>query len=71
MTITERSSSGDFAGLEDVDGFGDLAGAPGAAAELAQDSPALELSVGTLARGAQFRVGGVGRFLGGGLVPPR
>src|SRR5690348_9967876 len=31
---TERFSSGDLAGLEDVDGFGDLPGAPGAAAEL-------------------------------------
>src|SRR5215470_9838744 len=64
----ERSSSGDFAGLEDVDGFGDLSGAPGATAEFAQDSLGLELRVGTLAGGAQLRVGGVGGFLRGGLV---
>jgi hypothetical protein len=29
-------SSGDLVGLEDVDGFGDLPGAPGAAAEFAR-----------------------------------
>jgi hypothetical protein len=40
--ITERFSSGDFAGLKDVDGFGELPGAPGAAAQLAQDVPGLE-----------------------------
>ena len=36
---TERFSSGDFAGLKDVDGFGELSGAPGAAAEFAEDLP--------------------------------
>jgi hypothetical protein len=30
-----------LAGLKDVDGFGDLVGAPGTAAELAQDAPGL------------------------------
>jgi len=35
----ERFSSSDFAGLKDVDGLGELSGAPGAAAELAQDAP--------------------------------
>jgi hypothetical protein len=34
---TERSSSGDLAGLKDVDGFGELPGAPWVAAQLAQD----------------------------------
>jgi hypothetical protein len=65
----ERFSSGDLAGLEDVDGFGELAGAPGAAAEFAQDVPGLELGVGAFAGGAQPGVGGVGGLLGGGLVP--
>jgi hypothetical protein len=35
-----------LAGLKDVDGLGDLAGFPWAAAELAQDLPALELGSG-------------------------
>src|SRR5262249_26044273 len=48
-TTTIRSvSSGDFAGLKDVDGFSELPGAPGAAAELAQDVPGLELGIGPL-----------------------
>jgi hypothetical protein len=36
--------------LQDVDGFGEPAGAPGAAAEFAQDAPGLELGVGAFAR---------------------
>jgi hypothetical protein len=36
-------------GLKDVDGFGELPGAPGAAAEFAQDVPGLELGAGALA----------------------
>jgi hypothetical protein len=32
-------------GLQDEDGFGDLVGAPGAAAELGEDLPGLELGV--------------------------
>src|SRR6266516_1958257 len=47
-------SSGDLAGLKDVDGLGELPGAPGAAAELAQDVPGLELGIGALAGSAQF-----------------
>jgi hypothetical protein len=42
-------SSCDLAGLKDVDGLGELPGVPGAAAELAQDVPVLELGVGALA----------------------
>ena len=38
-----------LAGLQYVDGPGELSGAPGAAAELAEDAPVLELSVRTLA----------------------
>jgi hypothetical protein len=49
--------------LKDVDGFGELSGAPAAAAELAQDAPGLELGIGA------FGVCTVGVFLGGGLVP--
>jgi hypothetical protein len=51
--VTEPFSGSDFAGLQDVDGLGVLADAPGAAAKLAQDLPALETGVGALARGAQ------------------
>ena len=50
-----------FAGLQCVDGLGELPGAPGAAAELAQ---VLELRVRALAGRAEFRVGAVGVFLG-------
>ena len=32
QAVTERFSSGDLAGLKDVDGLGELPGAPGAAA---------------------------------------
>jgi hypothetical protein len=42
-------SSSDFAGLKDVNGLGELPGAPRTAAELAQDALGLELGVGTLA----------------------
>jgi hypothetical protein len=44
----ELSASG-LADLKDVDGLGELPGAPGAAAELAEDSPGLELGVRALA----------------------
>ena len=46
-------SSSDFAGLQDVDGPGQLTGAPGAAAELAQDAPGFELGIGALAGDAE------------------
>ena len=36
--------------LQDVDGLGELAGAPWAAAELAEDSPGLELGVRSFSR---------------------
>jgi hypothetical protein len=42
-----------FRGLQDVDGFDELPGAPGAAAELAQDVPGLELAAGALAGSAR------------------
>jgi hypothetical protein len=42
--------------LQGVDGFGELARAPGAAAELAEDWSGLELGVRPLAGGAEFRV---------------
>ena len=38
-----------LADLQYVDGLGELAGAPGAAAELAEDAPGLELGVRALA----------------------
>jgi Alpha/beta hydrolase family len=50
--ITERFSSFYLAGLKYVDGFGELPGLPGAAAEFAQDAPGLELGVGALAGAA-------------------
>jgi hypothetical protein len=37
------------AGLKDVDGLGELPGAPGAAAEFAQDAPGLRLGAGAFA----------------------
>jgi transposase-like protein len=49
---TEPFSSCDLAGLKDVDGLGELPGAPGAAAELAQDVPGFELGAGALAGGS-------------------
>ena len=61
--------SSDLAGLKDMDGLGELPGAPGAAAGLAQDVPGLELGVGPLGRGAQLGVGAVGGLLRGWLVP--
>jgi hypothetical protein len=41
--------------LQGVDGFGELAHAPGAAAELAEDRSGLELGVRPLAGGAEAR----------------
>src|SRR6266536_3910847 len=41
-THSEPFSSCDLAGLKDVDGLGQLPGAPGAAAELAQDVPGFQ-----------------------------
>jgi hypothetical protein len=35
--------------LQGADGFGELAGAPGAAAEFAQDAPGFQLGVGAFA----------------------
>ena len=43
-----------LAGLQYVNGLGELPGAPGAAAELAEDSPGLELGIRALA-GARSR----------------
>jgi hypothetical protein len=54
--------------MKNLDGFGDLPSAPGAAAELAQDPPGFELGVRALARGAQPGMGGIGGFLGGRLA---
>jgi hypothetical protein len=60
---TEPFSSFDLAGLEDVDGFGELSGPPGAAAEFAQDAPGLELGISAFGGGTQLGVGAVGRLL--------
>ena len=54
-----------------MDDFGQLTGAPGAAAELAQDAPGLELGIGVFTGGAQPGMCAVGLLLGGGLVPAR
>ena len=51
------------AGLKDVDGLGQLPGAPGAAAELAHDAPGLELGIGAFARAAEPGVSAVGVLL--------
>jgi hypothetical protein len=58
-------------GLEDVDGFRDLAGVPGAGAEFAQDGPGLELGVGAFAGGAQLAWAELAAFWQAGLFRPR
>jgi hypothetical protein len=60
---SEPFSSFDLAGLEDVDGFGELPGPPGAAVEFAQDAPGLELGISAFGGGTQLGVGAVGRLL--------
>jgi hypothetical protein len=57
--------------LKDVDGLGEVPGTPGAAAELAQDAPGLELGVGAFAGGAQLGVGAVGGLCEAGMFRPR
>src|SRR5215831_3842882 len=59
-----------LAELQYVDGLGEFPRAPGAAAELFEDVPGLELCVCPLAGGTEFRVRPVGLFLGVRLVPP-
>jgi hypothetical protein len=61
--FNERFSSAGLAGLKDVDGFGELPGAPGTAAEFAQDAPGLELGVRPLAGSAEPGMGAVGVLL--------
>ena len=56
-------------GLEDVERLGDRVGSHRAVAEFAHGAPVLELGVGPLAGGHAVRVGGVGGFQGGRLVP--
>jgi hypothetical protein len=53
-----------------VDGLGELACTPGAAAELAEDAPGLELGVRALAGAAEPGVGAVGLFFDSGLFFP-
>ena len=50
--MNEPFSSFYLAGLEDVDGLGELPGLPRAAAEFAQDAPGLELRVRAFAGSA-------------------
>jgi hypothetical protein len=52
-----------LADLQYVDGLGELAGAPGAAAELAEDVPGFELGVRALAGCPELRVGLIGLLL--------
>jgi len=61
-------SSSDFARMKNLDGIGQLASPPVAAAELAQDAPGFELGVGALARAARPGVSAVGVLLRGALV---
>ena len=69
VTRVKTVAQVDFAGLKGVDGLGQLAGAPGAAAELTHNAPGLELSVGAFTRGAEPGMSPVGVLLGSGLVP--
>src|SRR5215472_15648713 len=59
-----------FADLQYMDGLGELTGAPGAAAELAEYPSGLELGVRALAGCAELRVGLIGLLLGFRLVLP-
>ena len=54
-----------------MDCLGKLVGAPGAAAELAEDPPGFELRVRAFAGCAECRMGAVGFFCGSGLFFPR
>jgi hypothetical protein len=54
-----------------VDSFGQLTGAPRAAAELAQDPQGLELGVGPLAAAAQPGMGRLASFCEASLFRPR
>jgi alanine dehydrogenase len=49
--LSEPFSSCDLAGLKDVDGLGELACAPGAAAEFTQDAPGFQLGVSAFTGG--------------------
>jgi hypothetical protein len=49
--------------LQGVDGLGELPGAPGAAAGLAENPPVLELGVRSFAGCTELRVSAVGLFL--------
>src|SRR5579871_3962518 len=60
-----------LADLQYVDGFGELPGAPGAAAELTEDPPVLELRVRALAGCAELRVGPFACFWNSCLSFPR
>src|SRR5690349_13221931 len=67
--MTEPFSSCCLAGLDDVDGLGELPGAV-AAAELAQDAPGPELGVGALAGGSRaFTRARLAAFCEGRLAP--
>lgn len=52
-----------LAKLQYVDGLGKFPGTPGAAAQLTENPPRLELRVRPFAGHAEFRVGAVGLFL--------
>src|SRR6516225_9960151 len=58
-------------GLQNVDGLGELTGAPWAAAQLPENFPGFELCVRPLAGSAELRVSAVGLFLGFRLVLTR
>ena len=60
-----------LAKLQYMDGLGELTGAPGAAAELTKNPPALELGVRALAGRAEPRVGALASFWDCGLFLPR
>jgi hypothetical protein len=67
-TFTEPfSSCVCLADLQCVDGLGELAGAPGAAAEFAQDAPGLELGVRALAGGRSLACAALACFWDCGL----
>jgi hypothetical protein len=58
-----------FAVVQDVDGLGEVTGPVGAAAELGQDLPCLELRVRSFAGATELGVGVVGHRRQQGLLP--
>jgi hypothetical protein len=69
--VTEPFSSWDLPGLKDVDGLGQLAGLPGAAAELAQDVPGFSWALARSPGNRSWVWARLAAFCEAGLFRPR